>query len=184
MAAWTKRAENASRYPEYAWTDGLSADDIAWIRALPFTLRLPDHNAVVVHAGLLPNSAWSDPADPGACFAHTVFYKMRDVAVGEGGVYRPLEEPAPGSVPWARAWSDWAAQHGGPHVYFGHDAKRRLQLYPHATGLDTGCLYGFHLSACLLPDRTIVQVPAAHAYEPPGRSCHATILYDSQVGKG
>ena len=32
----------------------------------------------------------------------------------------------------------------------------------------TGCVYGGHLSAVLLPDKTFVQVPARKSYQPYG----------------
>jgi diadenosine tetraphosphatase ApaH/serine/threonine PP2A family protein phosphatase len=124
----------------------LRADDREWLETLPLFLRLPRHGAIVVHAGLVPGVPLEDQEPE-----HLL--TMRSIRP-DGSVSKRVDE----GVPWASRWE------GPEHVVFGHDAIRKLQLHPHATGLDTGCVYGGELSACIFPGRRIVSVPARRAY--------------------
>ena len=65
-------------------------------------------------------------------------------------------------LPWASYWD------GPQHIYYGHDARRKLQQRNFSTGLDSGCLYGGHLSAAFVTgDRKIISVKAKHVYLKP-----------------
>ena len=39
---------------EWQWTAGLSEEDITYMSKLPFTVDIPEHNVLAVHAGLVP----------------------------------------------------------------------------------------------------------------------------------
>ena len=139
---------------EWRWTAELSEEDIAFMSELPFSIDIPEHNVVVVHAGLVPG------VDMSAQRMEDM-YLMRNVVREAAG---PPSSSAPdggsdggGGGAWtgtskASKGEAWASRWRGPrHVVFGHDALRKLQEYPFATGLDTGCVYGHALTACILP---------------------------------
>jgi diadenosine tetraphosphatase ApaH/serine/threonine PP2A family protein phosphatase len=142
--------------PFFAWTDELTPEDVEYLKKLPFTISLPLHNALVVHAGLVPGIAL-DEQNP------LTMVTMRNLRGKPGVPYEAFESVRHGS-PWAPIWQ------GPEHIYFGHDATRRLQLCPFATGLDTGCLYGGSLTAVILQlgsPPTFVSVKAKATYVMP-----------------
>jgi hypothetical protein len=125
------------------------------LQALPLYLEVKEHDVLLVHAGLAPGVPL-ERQDP---------WTLTHIRSFEAGV--------PSAHPGGESWS--AQYRGGPHVVFGHDARRGLQLRAHATGLDTACVYGELLSALVVPngealpplkDRRdfIVSTPAHAAY--------------------
>jgi len=156
--------------PGKEYIKDLSSKDLNWLQNLPYTLHLPSLDAFVVHAGLVPGVPLPQQligdmtrmrnVDEGTpeCNGN------RKQMVNSNNTRRPLKglETTSSGVPWVEKW------HGPNHVYFGHDAKRQLQLAGKATGLDTGCCYGRFLTAVKLPENEIIQVPARKTYEVPG----------------
>lgn len=132
----------------------LTQEDEEFLESLPFTINIPSLNVLVVHGGLLPGVPLKEQDPLGMIFIRNYNpEKFQGTArIDEG-------------FAWASVWS------GPEHVVFGHDARRGLQLYAHATGIDTGCVYGNKLTGILVEDgvwnnRKFIQVQAKEKYTP------------------
>jgi hypothetical protein len=127
--------------------DSLSAADWEYLETMPLWLPLTDLNVLLVHAGVVPGVPLEQQQEMD-------LLNMRSLRE-DGSASARLEEG-----------ERWAERYQGPwHVVFGHDAITGLQRHPHATGLDTGCVYGRALTALILPERRLVSVPARKVYQ-------------------
>jgi len=93
---------------------------------------------LVVHAGL-------DPRKPS--LAQQSLRDLTNMRIPEGM-----------DIPWYEAYTK------DQLVVFGHWSKPEPVIRPNAIGLDTGCVYGGHLTALILPERELVSVPAERVY--------------------
>jgi hypothetical protein len=101
---------------------------------LPYTISIPSLDAVVVHAGLLPDRPLHDQIRFDMTNMRSIEPSSKPYKGHEKGAKQGSE-----NVPWVSMWKQ------RPHVYFGHDAKAGLQQTEYCTGLDSGCCYGIIL---------------------------------------
>lgn len=114
-----------------ALMESLTEAEWELIEQLPLKLDLDEHAVRVVHAGVVPGLPWE--AQEPRLVTH-----IR--SIGADG------------TPSERHGTLWGTRYEGPpHVVFGHNARRDVQLHAHATGLDTGCVYGGALTGLVLP---------------------------------
>jgi hypothetical protein len=117
----------------------LEDEDWAVLEALPLRITLDEHGIWIVHGGLVPGIRFEEQ-DP--------WMVTHIRSISEDG------EPS------AKRGPLWGARWEGPaHVVFGHNARKDPQLHPCATGIDTACVYGQHLTALVLPEGSDVPPP-------------------------
>jgi diadenosine tetraphosphatase ApaH/serine/threonine PP2A family protein phosphatase len=137
--------------PDHAETRRVLDDaHFEWIAKRPLWVRVPEANAVVVHAGVLPGLPVEEQ-DP-----HTLLH-AQCVRPPERKSYWPSKAP-PGWTFWTNHWK------GPERVIFGHTVLDRALVSEFAVGIDTGCVHGRELTAVVLPEWRLVSVPARKAY--------------------
>jgi len=115
----------------------------AFLGSLPRFLDLGSH--VVVHAGVRPGVPLASQDEDDLVELRTL---GPDRASREG-------------VAWYEVYD------GPQTVLFGHWPAAPVRRGPRALGLDTGCVYGYRLTAYLLEEDRLVSVPARRAYSAP-----------------
>ena len=62
---------------------------------------------------------------------------------------------------WSELWN------GPPFVIYGHTPRPDASRLKWSLGIDTACVLGGSLTACILPEKRIVQVRAREKYYQP-----------------
>jgi hypothetical protein len=115
----------------------------SFLNRLPFVIDLDTH--MVVHAGLRPNVE---------LYSQTTGDLTRLRTLGPD---RESEE----GTPWYHVY------YGDKTVLFGHWPAPEPRRGKKAIGLDTGCVYGYHLTGYIIETNEFVSVPALRAYDAP-----------------
>lgn len=118
----------------------------AYLQSLPLMIDLGSH--LVVHAGVRSNVALS---------GQTVEDLTELRTLGEDRTDRE-------GVPWYEHYD------GEKIVLFGHWPAPEPRRGPRALGLDTGCVYGFQLTAYIIETDELLSVEAKRAYDTPKRT--------------
>jgi hypothetical protein len=115
---------------------------VAYLNSLPFMIDLGTH--LVVHAGVRPGVALHSQTTEDLTELRSL---GRDRAARDG-------------VPWYDVYD------GEQVVIFGHWPAPEPRRGKKAIGLDTGCVYGKHLTAYIIETGEFKTVPARRTYDP------------------
>lgn len=170
---WRRNKKTALGKLHLEVAQSLRPVDWTLLETSPLWFDLPEHGARVVHAGLVPGTPIEE--QDAVDLLHLRTLRLGALKRGNVAHVAHARRGEPGAVLWG-------ALYGGPvHVIFGHNAYPGLQLHPHATGLDTGCVYGGRLTAFVLPSGTkvprsrtarqayLVSIPAERVHFDPRR---------------
>ena len=127
-------------------TQEMRADVLEFFRTLPGHHVFDAGRLVVAHTGLRQDLHGVDTPET----RHLAAYGVNDDAVDPRDVAK--------RHPWI------ADYHGSAVVVYGHTPILEATWRQETIGIDTGCVFGWRLTALRWPERTLVSVPAGRVY--------------------
>ncbi len=146
---WSKDASMLKKY-DYETLEQLTEEDWRFLEAMPLFYHESYMQTVFVHGGFFPDGDVPWHTQPAEIITQIQVidddgHPARRSDTGEG-------------TPWSDLWK------GPPYVLYGHTPRSRVYRRPWSLGIDTACVYGGHLTACILPGQEILQVQAHRTY--------------------
>jgi hypothetical protein len=136
---------------------GLGDEEMRFLEGAYYTLHLPEWNALLVHGGLWKSIDFPLPASYGFIDNHQGDKKRLALLtmtryLNAAGKFVVLGQEKAGDIFWAE---EYDGQWG--HVFFGHQPFIQSEPagFPHATGIDTGCVFGGWLSAVEITEEAV-----------------------------
>jgi serine/threonine protein phosphatase 1 len=124
-----------------------------YFRTLPKFIRLPEYNAVCVHAGVWPGRSIEEQSDRHLLHVQMIRPYPAHGAVSEKSLWAskvPTDE---------EGWKFWTQFWNGPErIIFGHSVLTKPLVTDYAIGLDGGACFGLELWALVLPSWEIVRL--------------------------
>jgi hypothetical protein len=133
---------------DYDTLKQLNSRDWSYLNGMPLTYHDREHDIVLVHGGFLPNQPW---------YRQPARVVTRIQVIDKDGNPRKRSD-APNAPHWSELWS------GPPFVVYGHTSRPDILRLKGSLGIDTSCAMGGSLTACILPEKQIVQVKARQKY--------------------
>ena len=141
---------------DYGTLAELTDGDWAFLQQARPYCHLAQYQAVVVHGGFLPNQAWQSQS-----LEVTARIQVID-ADGQAAKRSQAPEAPAWACEWAKVWTETDASR--PFVIYGHTPRPAVFHQKGSVGIDTGCVYGGHLTAFVVEEARCIQVPARCAY--------------------
>ncbi|NQY31771.1 MAG: metallophosphoesterase [Coraliomargarita sp.] len=150
LTALRKQSPNILKDYDLTTIKQLHSEDWRYLEGQKQYIHDTNSDTVFVHGGFLPIKAkhWTK---------QTLSVTTNIQVIDEDG--KPAKRSdAPDAPAWADKWE------GPPFVVYGHTPRPNVYQRSASIGIDTGCVYGGHLTAFIVEDQSFVQVRARKAY--------------------
>jgi bis(5'-nucleosyl)-tetraphosphatase (symmetrical) len=149
-----------TKFPHY---EQFSKEDIEYMRAMPSYIQIPEHNTVIVHAGVRACVPMEKQ------IKNDLYYIRYLDRHGKFVSLRTINKLGSKGAADAHFWTEFGSFN--QNIIYGHCVHSltdiRIDRFEDGTacyGIDTGAVYGGKLSALVLETKEVIQVQAKEKY--------------------